>query len=69
MKSFSYGKAVRILLANGFSLIRARGSHEIYKNAEDRMVIVAYHGKGKMIPLGTCLVIVKQSGLPKKLFE
>lgn len=69
MKSFSYGKAVKVLLANGFALARARGSHEIYKNINDRMVIVAFHGKGKMIPLGTSLTIVKQSGLPKKLFE
>ena len=69
MKAFSYGKVVKVLLSNGFSLVRGRGSHEIYKNSEGRMVIVAFHGEGKIIPLVTCLTIIKQSGLSKKLFE
>lgn len=69
MKALSYRKVVKILLGNGFHLSRSKGSHEIYKNQAGKIVIVAFHGKSKMIPAGTSSAIVEQSELPKELFE
>jgi len=61
-KIYSSNQIIKVLLANGFSFISQRGSHQKYKNG-NRMVIVP-HPK-KEIPIGTFSSIVRQAGLDK----
>lgn len=67
MKSKKASFVTKVLLGNGFVLIRSKGSHVIYKKGVS-MVIVPYHGMNREIPIGTLLAIIKQSGLSKDLF-
>ena len=60
----------RILKAHGFVLSRERGSHRIYKNLGTGIIVpIPFHGKNKRLPIGTFMAIVKQSRLPKDVFE
>ncbi|KKW22532.1 MAG: hypothetical protein UY62_C0003G0021 [Parcubacteria group bacterium GW2011_GWF2_50_9] len=57
-------------MANGFVLSRQRGSHAIFRNENLKVSVpVPLHGKNKPIPIGTFLAIVKQSKLPRDLFQ
>lgn len=67
MKSKKASFVIKVLVKNGFLLIRSKGSHVIYKN-KSTMVIVPYHGLNREIPIGTLLAIIKQSRLDKDLF-
>lgn len=70
MKPLTAKKLIKILVANGFILSRQKGSHQIYINyREGLMVTVPLHGKNKKIPIGTFMEIVKQSKIPKKEFN
>ncbi len=70
MKSLTAKTIARILIVNGFVLVRQRGSHAIFKNVESgSMVVVPMHGGNKPIPLGTFMAIVKQSKIPKDKFK
>ena len=70
MKSLSAKDIIRILLANGFTISRQRGSHIIFVNANTGATVpVALHGGNKAIPIGTFLAIVKQSQLPRETFK
>lgn len=63
---------IRILEANGFVLARQRGSHRAYEGVVDgkvRLVIVACHRESDDIRAGTLSSMVRQSGLPKRLFR
>jgi predicted RNA binding protein YcfA (HicA-like mRNA interferase family) len=64
---------VRILESNGFALVRqGKGSHAIYRgeaNGEVRLVTVAAHRMSDDIKPGTLASMIRQSGLPKKLFR
>lgn len=42
---------IRALEADGFSLQRVRGSHRIYKRADGRRVVVAYHALSDSFPV------------------
>jgi predicted RNA binding protein YcfA (HicA-like mRNA interferase family) len=60
-----FSELVRLLEANGFRLIRERGSVRYYgKSGWDRLVRVDYHGS-KEVPTGTCSAILKSAGIPK----
>ncbi len=51
-----------------FQLISQKGSHRKWLNFESgKQVIVPYH-KGKDLPLGTLMSIIKGSGLSKEYF-
>ena len=68
----NYRDFVAILESRGFVLERQRGSHRIYKGQAGgrvRIVVVAFHGEGADIRLGTLASMIRQSGLPKKLFR
>lgn len=64
------GREVRgILEAQGFSLVRQHGSHMVLQRATagtTRTAIVPNH---KFIRPGTLSSIIRQSGLPKSVFE
>ena len=70
MRPLTAKQLVVILLANGFVLTRQRGSHQIYRNATVGVTVpVPLHAGNHPIHIGTFMAIVKQSKLPKKLFE
>ncbi|MFH1564859.1 MAG: type II toxin-antitoxin system HicA family toxin [bacterium] len=63
-------KLIQILLDNDFTLIRQKGSHCIYKNSTNGIIVpVPLHGKNKPIHIGTLLAIIKQSKIPKEKFQ
>ncbi len=70
MKSKTAKQIIKVLLKNGFILSRQKGSHNIYKHTEMGVIVpVPLHGKTKIIPIGTFLAIVKQSGISKDKFK
>ncbi len=52
----------RVLKRNGFVFTSQRGSHQKWRHANGRQVIVAVHGS-KPIPQGTLKSIIEGSGL------
>jgi predicted RNA binding protein YcfA (HicA-like mRNA interferase family) len=53
---------VRVLRKHGFVCVSQRGSHQKWRHASGRQVIVAMHGS-KLIPIGTLKSIIEGSGL------
>lgn len=53
---------VRALEADGFVLHRVRGSHRIYRHADGRRVIVAYHSLSDTFPIGTLRAMINDAG-------
>jgi predicted RNA binding protein YcfA (HicA-like mRNA interferase family) len=43
-------KLIRALEADGFTYVRSRGSHRVYRHTDGRRVIVAYHRPGATFP-------------------
>jgi len=61
-----FSELVRALEANGFRLIKQKGSIRYYgKPGFDRLIRVDYHGS-REVPRGTCLAILKTAGLSTK---
>lgn len=53
----------------GFVLRRQTGSHAIYTRAsDDRTIVIPVH-KGKTLPIGTALAILRHMGIDRKEFE
>ena len=61
-------EVVKVLRKHGFALITQKGSHQKWRHANGRQVIVAVHGK-KPIPIGTLKSIVQGSGLDVEDFR
>ncbi len=55
-------EVTRTLRRNGFSLIGQSGSHQKWRHANGRQVIVPVHGS-KNLPIGTLKSIIDGSGL------
>lgn len=53
---------MRALEADGFALRRVRGSHRIYRHADGRRVVVAYHAPGETFPTGTLRAMIAAAG-------
>jgi predicted RNA binding protein YcfA (HicA-like mRNA interferase family) len=53
---------VRALEAERFTLQRVRGSHRIYKHADGRRVVVAYHSLSDTFPIGTLRAMIDDAG-------
>jgi len=53
---------VRVLRRHGFGMVSQKGSHQKWRQANGRQVIVAMHGN-KPIPIGTLKSIMEGSGL------
>jgi predicted RNA binding protein YcfA (HicA-like mRNA interferase family) len=60
-----FSELVRLLGANGFSLVKQKGSIRYYrKEGWPRLIRVDYHG-AKEVPTGTCCAILKAAGISK----
>ena len=53
---------VRALHADGFRLVRTRGSHRIYRHADGRRAVVAYHRIAETFPIGTLKAMITDIG-------
>jgi predicted RNA binding protein YcfA (HicA-like mRNA interferase family) len=59
---------VRVLRAADFVRVAVKGSHEKWRHADGRQVIVPNHGR-KPIPIGTLKNIIDGSRLPLDSFR
>jgi len=66
-KLLSSAEVVSLLLAQGFAFISQKGSHLKYRDDNGHTVIIPA-GRREM-PRGTLSSIIRQSGLPKELFN
>ena len=56
----------RLLARHGFELVSQRGSHRKWRNPQtQRQVVVPLH-KGRALPLGTLLHILKGAGISRE---
>ncbi len=61
-----FSELVRLLTANGFDIMKEKGSIRYYgKSGWNRLVRVDYHGS-KEVPTGTCNAILKAAGIKGK---
>ena len=61
----SFSELVRLLRANGFQLIREKGSIRYYsREGWPNLVRVDYHGK-RQVPTGTLHSILKAAGIAR----
>jgi predicted RNA binding protein YcfA (HicA-like mRNA interferase family) len=65
----TFREFISIILAHKFCLERQDGSHRQYKDEKGHLVTVAVHDMGEEIKPGTLKSMIRQSGLPKKLFR
>ena len=64
------GKAVcQILLSHGFVEVRRRGSHIVMQKKADNSTITVPVPDHTELRTGTLQSIIRQSGLPRSLFE
>ena len=62
-ESVKFSELVRLVDANGFSLVKEKGSIRYYSRPGwDKLVRVDYHGS-KEVPTGTCHAILKAAGI------
>ncbi len=62
----TFNELVRLLEANGFRLVREKGSVRYYgKSGWPRLIRVDYHGS-RQVPTGTCHAILKAAGIDKR---
>ncbi len=72
MKTWKFSDFIRLLEVRGFELTRKSGSARIYKGqigGKTRLVSVHFHRGSDDIKTGTLKSMIRQSGLPKKLFQ
>ncbi len=55
-------EVVRVLRKHDFAIVSQKGSHQKWRHANGRQVIVPMHGN-KPIPIGTLKSIIEGSGL------
>jgi predicted RNA binding protein YcfA (HicA-like mRNA interferase family) len=53
-------KVIRALESVGFTYVRTRGSHAVYRDPEGRVVVIPQHG---VVKRGTLASILRQAGL------
>ncbi len=53
---------IQALHTDGFRLARTRGSHHIYRHADGRRMVVAYHRIGDTFPIGTLKAMIADIG-------
>ena len=69
LKRLSGKEVCKILANNEFVKVRQRGSHIIMQKQSENTTITIPVPNHKQIALGTLQSIIRQSGLPKSLFE
>ena len=55
-------EVIRLITAEGWSLVRTKGSHQHFKHSKKPGIVTVPHPK-KDIPIGTLKSIEKQSGV------
>lgn len=55
-------RLIQALHKDGFALKRIRGSHHIYRHADGRRVVVAYHRLSESFPIGTLKAMIADAG-------
>lgn len=64
------GKEIcQILELNGFEMVRQRGSHMVMQKKESHSTVTVPVPDHREIKIGTLLAIIRQSRLPRGLFE
>ncbi len=58
-----YGEVRRILYANGWQIVRQRGSHEVWTHLEIRGNVIVAGKASDTVPIGTPASIRKRTGL------
>jgi predicted RNA binding protein YcfA (HicA-like mRNA interferase family) len=53
-------KVIRALESVGFSYVRTKGSHAVYRDSNGRTVVIPQHG---VVKRGTLASILRQAGL------
>jgi predicted RNA binding protein YcfA (HicA-like mRNA interferase family) len=69
LKVLSGREACRLLEAEGFQVVRRRGSHIVMQKRTDASTITIPVPDHAELRIGTLLSIIRQSGLPRHLFE
>ena len=62
-------EACRILAEHGFTEVRRRGSHVVMQKVEDGVTITVPVPDHREMRMGTLMSIIRQSCLPRTLFE
>ena len=62
-------EACRILAEHGFTEVRRRGSHVVMQKVENDGTITGPVPDHRELRMGTLMSIIRQSGLPRVLFE
>ena len=62
-------EACRILAEHGFTEVRRRGSHVVMQKVENDGTITVPVPDHRELRMGTLMSIIRQSGLPRVLFE
>jgi predicted RNA binding protein YcfA (HicA-like mRNA interferase family) len=61
-RGLSARRFIRALERDGFALQRVSGSHRIYRHADERRVVVAYHALNDTFPIGTLRAMIADAG-------
>jgi predicted RNA binding protein YcfA (HicA-like mRNA interferase family) len=61
-RGLSARRFIRALESDGFALQRVSGSHRIYRHADGRRVVVAYHALNDTFPIGTLRAMIADAG-------
>jgi predicted RNA binding protein YcfA (HicA-like mRNA interferase family) len=61
-RGMSARRFIRALVGDGFALQRVCGSHRIYRHADGRRVVVAYHALNDTFPIGTLRAMIADAG-------
>ena len=69
LRVLSGREACRVLADHGFVEVRRKGSHVIMQKAEAGDTITIPVPNHRVLRIGTLMSIVRQSGLPRSLFE
>lgn len=69
LRIFSGGQICKILQLHGFVVVRQKGSHVIMQKFEYDTTITVPVPQHNPVKTGTLLSIVRQSQLPRALFE
>ena len=69
LRVFSGSELCRLLVENVFAEVRQKGSHIILQKKFGNSTITVPVPKHDEIKIGTLQSIIRQSGLPLKLFE
>ena len=69
LRVLSGKETCRILFLNGFIEVRRKGSHVVMQKRAEGTTITVPIPDHPVLRVGTLLSIIRQSGLPRSLFE